>query len=167
MYMNYNGNSSTNTHFHFYHQFGKNAWISYFWLVDLMKLLKTQSGQSSFEGSNDNIFKTCFYPKYPLMSTFQPNLNHSIWIWNKKVRTKTLTGCLSCSSGTELGKSVFGGLNDWIFKTYFYGRFPSESSLQINLNHLFLISYEEVMIKILTVYHKSALLKLCLSSCSL
>ena len=160
--------SSTNTHFHFYHQFKKkNAWISFFWLAGLMNFLEKQSGQSSFEGPKVNIFKTCFYPRYPLMSTFYPNLNHSIWIWNEKVRAKTLTGCLAGSSGTELGQSVFGGLNEWIFKTRFYGRFPYESSLQFNWNHSFPISYGEVMIKILTVYRKSAPLKLCLSSCSL
>ena len=127
----------------------------------------TELGQSVFGGLNDHIFKTCFYPKSPLMSTFQSNLNHSIWIWNENVRAKTLTGCLVGSSGTELGQSVFGGLNEWIFKTCFYGRFPYESSLQFNWNYSFLISYGEVMIKILTVYRKSALLKLYFSGCSL
>ena len=102
-----------------------------------------------------------------MISNFQPNLNHSIWIWNKKVRTKTFTGCLVGSLGTELGQSVFGGLNVWIFKTCYYGRFPYESSLQCYCNHSFSISYGEFMIKILIFYRKSAPLKLCLSGCSL
>ena len=127
----------------------------------------TELGQSVFGGLNDHIFKTCFYPKSPLMSTFQSNLNHSIWIWNEKLMTKTLTVCRVGSSGTELGQSIFGGLNEWIFKTCFYGRFPYESSLQWNWNQLFSISYGEVMIKLLIVYRKSAPLKLCLSGCSL
>ena len=83
----------------------------------------TKLGQSVFGGLNDYIFKNCFYPKYPLMYSFQPDWNHSIWIWNEKFRTKTLTGCLVGSSGTELGQSVFGGLNDYILKKCFYGIF--------------------------------------------
>lgn len=52
------------------------------------------------------------------MSNFQSSLNHSILIWNKEVITKTLIGCLVGSSGTELGQSVFGELNDYIFIVY-------------------------------------------------
>jgi len=214
--------SSTNTHIHFYHLFGKIAWISYFLACGLDEISKTQSGKSCFEGLkgnifktyfypkyilmstfqpnlnhsiwiwnenfitktltgclvgssgielgqsvfwglNDYIFKTCFYPKYPLMSTFQPNFNHSIWIWNKKIITKTLTGCLVGSSRTDLRQSVFGGLNDDILKTCFYDIFLYESNLQVNLNYSFSITYDKVMTKILTVYRKSALLQLCFS----
>ena len=129
--------------------------------------LRNTDGTVTFEGLNDNIFKTYFYPRYSLMYTFQPNLNHSILIWNEKVRTKTLTRCLAGSWGTELGQSVFESLNDHILKISFYGIFPYKYSLQENLNHSCSILYEEVMTKIRTVYHKSSLLKLYFSGCSL
>ena len=124
----------------------------------------TTKTQPCFGGPKVNIFKTCLYPKYPLIFTFQPNFNHSIWIWNENVRTKTLTGRLVGNSGTELGQRVFGGLNDYIFKTCFYGIFIYESILQGNLNHSISISYEKVMTKILTAYRKSAFSKLYFSA---
>ena len=129
--------------------------------------LWTKLGQSVFGGLNDYGLKIYFNPKYPFISTFQPNFNHSILIWNENVITKTLIRCLVCSSGIELGQSAFGGLNDYILKTCFYSVFPYECSLQGNLNHSFFIFYQKFMTKILTVYRKSALLKLCFSSCSL
>lgn len=131
--------------------------IIFFWLTGLMKVLKTQPWQSFFEGPKGNNFKTYFYTNYPSIFNFQPNLNHSIWIANEKVITKTMTRCLVCRSGTKLVQSIVRGLNDYIFKTYFYCIFSYEYSLQGNLNHSILISYQRFMTKILTVYCKYAL----------